>query len=308
MYDSIVLKIVNRIVRYNKLNKLIPAKLFLQWNWAHAGNAPFDWDNPQTVNQKMQWLKLHDHKKIFSTFVDKYRAKIWLTEQFGDEHIIQTYAVYRKSKEIELSKLPNTFVLKCNHDCGSVFICFDKSSGEYYDKHMHKHSFDEVCAYLDEAVSKNCYYEAREWPYKNVNPCIFAEELLRRKDGSLPNDYKVFYIGEEPQFVYVSYDREGADDRCTYDVNWQRLPFVWVGPGVYNENINTSNVARPESLDDMLLYGAKVAKYFHCVRMDFYDVDGKMYFGEITPYHSGGYSRFFPEKYELIYGEKIRLK
>ena len=308
MYDSLSLKIINRLVHAPGLKNYLPAKWYLKWNWAHAGNASFDWRHPQTVNQKMQWLKLHDHKPIYTTFVDKYRSKTWLEQQFGDEHIVKNLSKYTKSSEIDLSKLPNAFVLKCNHDCGSVYLCFDKASGKYYDKHMHELTFTEVCSKLDTALKLNCYYEAREWPYKHVKPCIFAEELLLQKDGTMPNDYKVFYINGEPQFVYVSYDRKGADDRCTYDVNWKRLPFVWVGPNVNNPNINKSNVPRPGSLDDMLKYGAEVAKYFPCVRMDFYDVDGKMYFGEITPYHSGGYSRFFPAEYDLIYGQKIKLK
>ena len=308
MYDTPKLKIVNRLCNIPALRNWIPDQPYLEWQWAHGGGQPFDWNNPQTVNQKMQWLKLHDHNPLHTTFVDKYRAKIWLTEQFGPKHVIKTLSVYNHSSEIDLDKLPKSFVLKCNHDCGSVYLCFDKQSGEFYDKHMHVLSFEEVCRRLDAALKINCYYEAREWPYKHVKPCIFAEELLLQKDGTMPNDYKVFFIGEEPQFVYVSYDRQGADDRCTYDINWKRLPFVWVGLSVYNDKINTSDVPRPESLDDMLKYGAEVAKYFKCVRMDFFDVDGKMYFGEITPFHSGGYSKFYPAEYDLIYGQKIKLK
>lgn len=304
MYDTLELKIVNRLC-HSPFKNLIPDKSYLKWNWVHGKNPIYDWDHPQTLTQKMQWLKVHEHNPLHTTFVDKYRAKIWLMEQFGPEHVIRTLAVYKHSYEIDLSALPNTFVLKCNHDCGSVYICFDKQSGEFYDKHMHPHSFADICKRLDDALKINCYYDAREWPYKHVKPCIFAEELLLQKDGTMPNDYKLFFIGEEPQFFYVSYDRKGADDRCTYDINWNRLPFVWVDH--FNDHMNTSNVPRPKSLEDMVKYGAAVAKYFKCVRMDFFDVDGKMYFGEITPYHSGGYSKFYPAKYDLIYGEKLKL-
>lgn len=308
MYDTLKLKIVNRLRKNSIIRDMIPDRPYLEWLWIYCQGGAFDWNNPQTVNQKMQWLKLHDHNPLHTTFVDKYRAKIWLEEQFGAEHIIKTLAVYKHSNQIDLSALPKSFVLKCNHDCGSVYMCFDKQSGEFYDKHMQVFSLDEVRKRLDAALKINCYYEAREWPYKNVKPCIFAEELLLRKDGSLPNDYKVFFIGEEPQFIYVSYDRKGIDDRCTYDINWKRLPFVWVSPSAYNDRLNTSNVPRPDSLNDMLEYGAAVAKHFKCVRMDFYDVDGKMYFGEITPFHTGGYSKFYPDEYDLVYGKKIKLK
>lgn len=306
MEGSLKLKIINRISKMPSLRDYIPSRLYLELQWAKSGLKPFDWRNPQTLNQKIQWLKLHDHNPIYTTFVDKYLAKIWLEEQFGAEHIVKTLAVYEQSSQIDLDKLPNQFVLKCNHDCDSVYICFDKQSGKFFDKHMKEFSYKEVCEKLDEAKQYNYYYRSREWPYKYVKPCIFAEELLLQKDGSLPNDYKLFFIGDEPQFFYVSYDRKGADDRCTYDVNWKRLPFAWVDH--WFEGMNTSDVPRPKSLVDMVEYGTKVAKYLPCVRMDFYDVDGRMFFGEITPYHSGGFSTFYPEKYDLIYGQKLKLK
>lgn len=306
MFDKLRHKVINRLCKNPSMKKYVPDQLYLEWMWVQQGNKPFDWNNPQTLNQKLQWMKVHIHNSLHTTFVDKYRSKIWLEEQFGPEHVSRSLAMYTHSNEIDLNMLPNKFVLKCNHDCGSVYFCFDKQSGEFLDKHMNKMTFAEVCAQLDAALKENFYYVAREWPYKNVKPCIFAEEMLLQNDSTLPNDYKVFYIGQEPQFIYVSYDRLGTDDRCTYDVNWKRLPFVWVDH--FNDHMNISDVPRPESLDDMLKYGAEVAKHFKCVRMDFYDVDGKMYFGEITPYHSAGYSKFYPLEYDLIYGQKIMLK
>lgn len=306
MLRTLSKKIINRLCRSTILRRIVPGSVYLKWAWKRIGGEPFDWNNPQTLGQKMQFLKLTERNPLHTILVDKYRAKIWLEEQFGAEHIIRTLGVYQHAKEIDLDKLPKSFVLKCNHDSGSVYLCFDKQSGEFYDKHMNLLSYQQVCDHLDAALKKNFYYEAREWPYKHVKPCIIAEEMLLQKDGTMPNDYKVFYIGDEPQFVYVSYDRKGADDRCTYDVNWKRLPFVWVDH--HEENMNTSDVPRPDSLDDMLKYGAAVAKHFKCVRMDFFDVDGKMYFGEVTPFHSGGYSKFYPAEYDLIYGQKIKLK
>lgn len=305
MFNTLYSKVLNRLCRSVTLRKMLPDKLYLQWVWARIGGETFDWKNPQTLGQKMQVLKLSERNPLYTILVDKYRSKLWLEEQFGSEHIISTLGVYGKANEICLDKLPKSFVLKCNHDSGSVYLCFDKYSGLYYDKHMHQLTIQQVRENLDAALKKNFYYEAREWPYKYVKPCIIAEEMLLQKDGSMPNDYKVFYIGEEPQFVYVSYDRKGADDRCTYDVNWNRLPFVWVDH--FTDDMNTSNVPRPKSLNDMLKYGAAIAKYFKCVRMDFFDVDGKMYFGEVTPFHSGGYSKFYPTEYDLLYGQKIKL-
>lgn len=308
MKGSIKLKIINRIAKIPALRKYIPSRLYLEWQWAKSGFTPFDWDNPQTVNQKMQWLKLHDHNPLYTIFVDKFMAKLWLEKQFGQAHIVKTLATYKQASQIDLDKLPNRFVLKCNHDCDSVYFCFDKQSGKFFDKHMKEFTFVEIAKKLDDALQVNYYYGTREWPYRNVKPCILAEEMLLQADGALPNDYKIFFIGEDPQFIYVSYDRMGINDRCTYDINWKRLPFVWISGDDVTDKSNTTNVPRPKSLDDMLVYGAKIAKYMKCVRLDFYDVDGKMYFGEITPFHSAGYSPFTPEKYDLFYGQKIKLK
>lgn len=265
----------------------------------------FDIKHPKTMSEKLNWLKLHDRKPLYTTLVDKYRAKIWLAEHFGDEYIIPTLAVYQSADEIDIEALPNAFVVKCNHDSGNVFICHDKSSGIYYDKHMEPRTLGEVKQALNEGLKKNFYWEAREWAYKNVKPCIIVEKLLLKKDGSIPNDYKLFFINGEFQFTYVSFDREGVNDRCTYDEHWERMPFVYADH--YNEKINTSDVPRPMSYDQMLSLGKKIANHYKFVRIDFYDVDGKMYFGEVTQFHSGGFADFYPAEYDAIYAEKLKL-
>ena len=129
---------------------------------------------------------------------------------------------------------------------------------------------------------------------------------MQTKSGKIPNDYKLHYINGELQFVYVSFDREGVNDRCTYDSNWNRLPFVWVPKDTYRPSMNTADVPCPESFDLMKKFGAEIAKNFKYVRVDFYDVDGKLYFGEITLYHGSGFDVFFPEKYDQIYGAKMK--
>ena len=283
-------------------------KYALKQQWKNRKGTKLNLRHPERLSEKLQWLKLYDRKPIYTTFVDKYRAKIWLAENFGEDHIIPTLFVYQNANEINFEDLPTSFALKCNHDSGSVFLCHDKSKGIFLDKHMHKYNFDEVKQKLNDGLRHNYWRNAIEWPYKNVKPCIICEKLMVQKDGTLPNDYKLFFINGHFEFAYVSFDREGVNDRCTYDENWKRLPFVYVEEWTYNEKINTSDVPKPTSFDDMLEYGSKIAKYFKFVRVDFYDVDGKMYFGEITPFHSGGSAVFFPDEYDLVYGKKLQLK
>ena len=129
--------------------------------------------------------------------------------------------------------------------------------------------------------------------------------MLLTKEGKLPNDYKLHYINGKLQFIYVSFDRQGINDRCVYDENWNRLPFVWVPKQTYRENMNTAKVPCPATFDLMKKYGAEIAKDFKYVRVDFYDVDGILYFGEITLYHGSGYDSFFPEEYDEYFGKLI---
>lgn len=277
--------------------------------WDKIGRSyPLNFRNPQTLSEKIAWLKLYDRKPLYTILVDKYRAKLWLKEKFGDEHIIPTIKAYSKADDIFLEELPSSFVLKCNHDSGNVYLCFDKDKGVYYDKHMQSYNFVQVKDFLQKGLSHNFYYNFREWPYKNVQPCIVCEKLMLLKDGTLPTDFKLFYINGEFQFTYVSYGRGGVEDRCTYDKDWNRLPFVYVQKYAYREDINTENVPRPDSYDEMLKYGQQIASYFKFVRIDFYDIDGKAYFGEITPFHCAGEAFFYPEKYDLVYGNKLQLK
>ena len=190
-------------------------------------------------------------------------------------------------------------ILKANHDSGHYQIIRDKKKVNYP-------VLRENCRYW---LSMNYYKESKEWQYKNISPRrIIIEKLLVTKEGKIPNDYKLHYINGELQFVYVSYDREGKNDRCTYDENWNRLPFVWIPPKSYRENINTSDVPCPPTFEKMKEFGARVAKLFKYVRVDFYDVDGKLYFGEITLHHGSGMDIFYPEKYDKIFGDKLRLQ
>lgn len=286
-------------------SKWMSDEFYLRTLWRMLMGDKLDLKNPKTVSEKIQWLKLHDHNPLHTILVDKVLAKEWISNHFGEQYVIPTIAKYTNADAIELDKLPEKFVLKSNHDSGSVFICYNKTSGEYYDKHMHKYTFDEVKEKLNEALKKNFYWEAREWAYKYVKPQIFVETILQCADGSIPNDYKLFFINGEFVFTYVSFDREGANDRCTYDKNWNKLPFVYIDH--YRENLNTSDVPCPASYRLMLDFGKKISEHFKFVRIDLYDVDGKMYFGEVTPYHSGGFAQFYPSEYDAIYSELLKL-
>lgn len=255
-------------------------------------------DSPRTLNEKLQWLKLHDHNPLYTTLVDKYTVKAWFAENFGNEYIIPTIALYKSSDDIVLEDLPQKFVLKCNHDSGSVILCDDKN----------KFDLEDAKKRLAKALENDWYLAGREWCYKNIkNRYIMVEPYLTDSNGKIPNDYKLHFINGKLAFIYVSYDRKGVNDRCVYDEKWNRLPFAWVLKSSYRENMNTSDVPCPKTLSKMVELGNKIASIFKYVRVDFYDVDGKLYFGEITLYHGSGYDTFFPKEYDEYFGNMLQL-
>lgn len=288
----------NILYRLYPLHFLMPDKMFLQCDWRKRKGYELDFSNLQTLNEKLQWIKVYDRNPLYSTLVDKYMVKDWFKLHYDEKFIIPTIATYNSPDEIDLSKLPEKFILKCNHDSGNYLICTDKDE---FDMNKAKSIFTK-------ALSTNWYMVAREWPYKGIKKrLIICEPLLQLKGGGIPNDYKLHYINGELQFVYVSFDRQGVNDRCTFDKDWNRLPFLWIPERTYREGMNTADVPRPKSFDLMKKYGSEIAKMFRYVRVDFYDVDGQLYFGEITLFHGSGYDEFFPKEYDYHYGKMLKL-
>lgn len=272
-------------------------KWWLSVVWKETRGYKLDWSNPMTYNEKLQWLKLYDYRPEYDKFVDKYEAKKWLAQTFGGEFIVPTIGLYERTSDIILEHLPDEFVIKCTHDSGSTYICKGKTNFDWSD----------VRNKLDEHLKFNFYYQQREKAYKDIQHRIIIEPLLLCANGRIPNDYKCFFVNGRIAFIYVSFDREGINDRCVYNKKWERLPFVYVARNEYKPGMNTSIVPRPRTLEKMIEIGSRIAKLFKTVRVDFYDVDGKLYIGEITLYHGGGADCFYPEEYDLIYGQKLKL-
>ena len=292
---------------YNRLQYVY--HFFTIWIWPdryiikrkykkRLGRIP-DIDNPKRLTEKLQWIKLYDRNEFQTQCADKFAVREYISKQFGDEYLVPLLFETTNVEDITEQNLPDcNCILKANHDSGNYLIIRNKYLINYP-------KLRENCRYW---LSVNYYYHSQEWQYKNIKPHrIIVEKLLETKEGKIPNDYKLHYINGELQFVYVSYDREGVNDRCTYDKEWNKLPFVWVPPTSYRENMNTADVPCPKSFELMKKFGAVVAKNFKYVRVDFYDVDGKLYFGEITLHHGSGMDKFFPEEYDMVYGNKLTL-
>lgn len=249
-------------------------------------------DNPRSYNEKLQWLKLYDHNPLYTRLVDKVEAKEYVAGIMGNyDIIIPTIAVYNSVDEIDFEKLPNQFVLKCTHDSGTVFICDDKDT---FDK-------DKALERLSQRLKINYYQGNREWPYKDVPPRIICEKYMSDGSGKGLLDYKFFCFDGIPKMVYVGSARRGKQQLDHFDMDFNLLPF--------ERHFHHADVTptRPNNFDEMRQIAEKLSKGFTHVRVDLYDIDGKIYFGELTFHPGAGFRPFNPVEWDYKVGEWLHL-
>ena len=181
-----------------KLLRILPDKLYIQLQYFYHFYRFANLKNPQTFNEKLQWLKLYDRNPLYTTMVDKYKVKEYVANIIGKEYIIPTLAVYNNVEDIDFDRLPNQFVLKCNHDSGGLVICKDKSK---LDKKG-------AIKKLSKALKNNFYYNGREWPYKNVKPCVIAEQYMEDSETEELRDYKFFCFNGDVKILFVALGRQ----------------------------------------------------------------------------------------------------
>lgn len=271
----------------------MPDEQYIRIAYRCKMHKKLDLNNPQTFNEKLQWLKLYDRKSEYSLLVDKYEAKKRVAERIGEEYIIPSLGVWNSFDEIDFSSFPKQFVLKCTHDSGSIVICKDKSM---FDKEKAK-------SVLNTGLKHKFFWAAREWPYKEVRPRIIAEKYVcENKHGDL-KDYKFFCFNGKVKCFKIDYDRFSRHRANYYDINMKQLPF---GEKEYPFDIN-KKVQMPANLTQMIKLAEKIAKDIPFVRVDFYNCGGKIYFGEITFYPAGGWGVFDPEEWDYVLGSWIEL-
>ena len=251
-----------------------------------------DLENPKTFNEKLQWLKLYDRKPEYTMMVDKYRVREYISEKLGEEYLIPLLGVWDDPEEIDFDKLPNQFVLKCNHNSGlGMCICKDKS----------KLDIKKVKAELKKGLKENFYLRGREWPYKDVPRKIICEKYMVDESGYELKDYKIFCFNGEPKALFVATDRMTDTKFDFFDVEFNHLPFTNGHPNAEKE------IAKPQNLDEMLKVASVLSKGIPQVRIDLYNVNGKILFGEMTFSHWSGMVPFEPNKWDERFGEWIVL-
>lgn len=251
--------------------------------------------NPQTFNEKLQWLKLHDRKPEYTTMVDKYAVKKYVADIIGEEYIIPTLGVWDDSDEIDFDKLPNQFVLKCNHNSGTgMCICKDKSELD----------FDKVKRELRKGLKQDYYLNGREWPYKNVKRRVIAEKYMENKEARELRDYKIHCFNGIPKFILVCSERFSGNGTKEdfFDINWNKLSFK--RPEL---DCSSKVIKQPIHLEKMLKLSEMLSKGKAFLRCDFYEINEKVYFGELTFFPASGFEAFEPEEWDYKLGSWLEL-
>lgn len=246
--------------------------------------------NPKGFNEKLQWLKLYDHKSEYTNLVDKYEAKRAVANCIEEEYIIPTLGVWNSFDEIEFDSLPDQFVLKCTHDSGGLVVCHDKN----------KLDVKTARKKIETSLKKNYYYSGREWPYKNVPHRVIAEQYM----ADDLRDYKLFCFDGVPRMTLVCsgrFTKNGLKEDF-YDEVWNHLN---VQRPTHGNAILP--IQRPKQYELMKKLAAKLSEKMPFARIDFYEINEKVYFGEITFYPASGFEGFKPEEWDLKLGEWIKL-
>lgn len=260
---------------------------YKRWSGKHL-----NLENPQTFNEKIQWLKLYDSTPIKTRLADKYLVRDWVKEQIGEKYLISILGVWERFDDIDFDKLPDKFVLKANHGCGWNIIVREKST---FDKETAKRKFN------DWLNTNFAFVNGLELHYKGIPPKIIAEAFIEN-EGSDLYDYKIYCFNGTPAFIIFLAERQVGLKMAFYDLDWNLLPFTYSYPQY------KKLVAKPDNLDEMIYIAKKLCKGFVYVRIDLYRLDdGSLKFGEMTFTPASGQCEWNPPEYDLILGQMIVL-
>ena len=291
---SIEYLIASFLMHNTWFSKIIPDKKYLSIIYKGYVGKKLNLQNPTTFNEKLQWLKLYDRNVNYTSMVDKYEVKKIIASMIGEEYIIPTLGVWDSFDSINFDELPNQFVLKCTHNSGGVFICKDKT----------KIDLSEAKKIFNHNMKKNFYYPGREWPYKDVKPRIIAEKYMEDESTSELRDYKFFTFKGRVKALFIASDRFVKNEETKFDFFDEKFEHLSIKNGHPNA---VKKIDKPINFELMIKLAEKISKDIPHVRVDFYEMNGKVYFGEMTFFHNDGMVPFEPEEWDSIFGEWLIL-
>ena len=273
--------------------KFLPPPLYVKVYYEYYTGKKLDLRNPKEFNQKIQWLKVYYKDPRLTQLVDKYSVRTYVAEKVGEKYLNPLLGVYERSGDVDFSTLPDKFVIKGVHGCNWNMIVPDKSKlvpGKARQK-------------FRKWLRRNYYYRSGlEWAYKNIKPRLIAEEFLEEVGKKAISDYKFFCFDGIPRFIQVDLDRGHAHRRRYYDIQWNALPF-----GDTYRQLFEGTLDKPRNYDEMVSVATKLADDFPFVRVDLYNLNGRIIFGEMTFYPSDGRKEFVPDAYNKIIGDYLTL-
>lgn len=271
--------------------RLFPTKVYLRWQYWHIYHRRLNINHPKTYAEKLAYLKTHYKNPLLSKLCDKYEVRDYVKNVIGEDYLVPLYGIYNSVESIEWDKIPEAFVLKCTHDSGSVVL---HKKNDLLDK-------DSISSFLSKKMKRNLFWYSREYPYKTIKPRIICEKLLEDK-GKIPNDYKILCFNGKPKFVVLDMDRHTNHHRDIYDLEWNKLDCTTDHPQ------GVGIAPKPKTLEKMIELATKLSVGFDHVRIDFYTIGNKVYFGEMTFFPWGGPIWFEPEKWNYFFGDLIKLQ
>lgn len=272
--------------------KIVPDRIVIKRSFKkHMGYA-LNLDNPKTLNEKINWLKLYDRKALHTIVADKYKVRAYVEEKVGAQYLIPLLYHTKDFRDIRPENLPDSnYIIKTNHDSSGGVIVREASSMEW----------NSVRKRFKRLLKENHYYSTIEWQYKNIEPRIIVEELLTYEDGKIPDDYKFHCFNGKLAFIMIDFDRHSDKrTRNLYDRDWNLIPCNWGRP-------SGKDLEKPKNLEEMIMVAEKLAQDFIYIRVDLYLVKGSIFFGELTFHHASGFQKFYTHECDYMFGQKLNI-
>jgi hypothetical protein len=267
-------------------------KLYIKFEYLLYMGKKLKLKNPQTYNEKLQWLKLYDRKEEYSYMVDKIEAKKKVAKIIGEKYIIPTLGIFKCFEDINFEKLPNQFVIKCTHNSGGVCICTNKKD----------FNIELAKKIINKSLHRNYFWNHREYPYKHIVPQIIIEKYITSTTEDDLKDYKFFCFNGVPKLVLVASNRQKGVYFDFFDMNFNHCPFRQE-----NDKLSPHPIECPPLFEEMKKIAATLSTGYSHIRIDLYTANNKIYFGEYTFFNNSGYENFIPKEWDLIIGNWINL-
>jgi hypothetical protein len=275
--------------------RFFPDKTYIKLYYRLRVGRKLNTDNPETLNEKLQWMKFNYRFPLQTIVSDKLLVRDYVKEKIGDKYLIPLLGSWEHFDDIDFSLLPERFVLKCNHDSGGLIICKVKTKLNYIDAKRK----------IEKSLKNNFFYIGREYQYKNIKPMIICEEFIS-EDENVPMDYKIYCFNGKPDVIMVCKDRfDKNNHKATYlyfDKEWNFQP---LNKG--DENLKDIDVLKPDNLDEMFDIAKKLSQDFIFARIDLYNIKGRIYFGEITLSPNSGFDSDIKYETDLMFGKKLKI-